>query len=324
MVARYVIYGAGAIGGCIGGALATAGHEVVLVARGEHLAAMQSRGLRMLTPAGEQRPPAVAVGSAAEARVGRDDVVVIATKSQDTEAVVTDLASTGVTPAAVVCAQNGVDNERVVARRGLPAYGMYVVVPAAYQEAGVVELYGSPVGGVLDLGRFPTGSDEIAAAVASDLTRAGFSAEASADIMRWKYAKLLDNVGNALDAACGFEAREHSLFARARAEAQACFAAAGIHPVSAEDTRARAAVLSGRLPVSGRQYPGSSSWQSLARGTGSIEADWLNGEIVLLGTQYGISTPVNAMLQRTANRMARQRLAPGTLAIADLEAQLAR
>jgi hypothetical protein len=49
-VMRYVIYGAGAIGGVIGGKLFQAGHEVVLIARGAHYDAVAARGLRLETP----------------------------------------------------------------------------------------------------------------------------------------------------------------------------------------------------------------------------------------------------------------------------------
>ena len=52
--------------------------------------------------------------------------------------------------------------------------------------------------------------------------------------------------------------------------------------------------------------PGASSWQSLARGTGSIEADYLNGEIVLLGRLHGVPTPVNLLLQQLAAAAARE------------------
>ncbi|WUJ19490.1 hypothetical protein OHS70_07955 [Streptomyces sp. NBC_00390] len=41
---------------------------------------------------------------------------------------------------------------------------------------------------------------------------------------------------------------------------------------------------------------GGSTWQSLVRGTGSIETDHLNGEMVLLGRQQGVPTPVNEVL----------------------------
>jgi len=52
---------------------------------------------------------------------------------------------------------------------------------------------------------------------------------------------------------------------------------------------------------------------SSSRGTGTIEADFLNGEIVLLGRTHGVPTAVNETLQKMANQAARERLAPGTV-----------
>jgi len=66
------------------------------------------------------------------------------------------------------------------------------------------------------------------------------------------------------------------------------------------------------LPVNGAERIGGSSWQSLTRGTGSIEADFLNGEIVLMGRERGIPVPVNEVLQRLANQAARERRPPGS------------
>ena len=65
---------------------------------------------------------------------------------------------------------------------------------------------------------------------------------------------------------------------------------------------------------------GGSSWQSLARGTGAIEVDYLNGEIVWVGRCQGRDTPVNAALCELANRMAREKAPPRT---ADAAAVLA-
>jgi 2-dehydropantoate 2-reductase len=65
--------------------------------------------------------------------------------------------------------------------------------------------------------------------------------------------------------------------------------------------------------VAGAPRDGGSSWQSLTRGTGTIEADFLNGEIVLLGRERDVATPVNEALQRLANRAAADRLPPGSL-----------
>ena len=49
---RFIVYGAGAIGGVIGGRLFQAGHGVTLIARGDHLRALQGDGLTLATPDG--------------------------------------------------------------------------------------------------------------------------------------------------------------------------------------------------------------------------------------------------------------------------------
>ncbi len=64
-------------------------------------------------------------------------------------------------------------------------------------------------------------------------------------------------------------------------------------------------------PTSSGEWHGGSSWQSLARGAGSIETEFLNGEIVLLGALHGVPTPVNALLQRLALRAAAEGAEPG-------------
>ena len=70
--------------------------------------------------------------------------------------------------------------------------------------------------------------------------------------------------------------------------------------------------------VNGATRSGGSSWQSLSRGTGTIEADFLNGEIVLMGRIHGVPTPVNETLQQLANQAARARKPPGITAPADI------
>ncbi len=76
-------------------------------------------------------------------------------------------------------------------------------------------------------------------------------------------------------------------------------------------------------PVGGQRRGGGSSWQSLARGTRRIEADYLNGEVVLLGRLHGVDTPVNEVLQRVANCLARQERPPASMSLEELMAELA-
>lgn len=311
-----MIYGAGGVGSVIGGRLFEQGHDVVLIARGAHLDVLRDRGLGLRFPESTVVLPVPVAGSPAEAGAGEgdDDVVVLAVKSQDTVAAVSSLPAS----VPVVCAQNGVENERVCARRFAEVYAMCVMLPALFLEPGVVENHAAPRSGILDVGRYPSGVDERSSRIAADLDAACFSSVADPAVMRQKYAKLLMNLGNALEAACGSDARGGELWERARAEAVACFEAAGIDFASDDEDAARRGEHFRLRPVGGQRRPGGSSWQSLARGTGSIETDYLNGEIVLLGRLWGVPTPVNLLLQQTANRMARQGLRPGSVPVEEL------
>jgi 2-dehydropantoate 2-reductase len=322
---RYVIVGAGAIGCAIGGRLFEHGHEVVLVARGAHLAALAGGGLELRDPDRTVHLTIASTPDLAEVRFSRGDVAVLATKTQHSESLLVQLASCAPPSTPVVCAQNGVENERLALRRFPNVQAMCVILPASLLEPGVVEVPVAPLTGILDVGRYPSGVDDVSERVAADLTASSFDSRADAAVMARKYLKLHSNVGNAIEAACGARdgdeaARE--LWRLAQAETSRCYDAAGIEIADPKEDAERRTAFGGLRPVGGHSRLGGSSWQSLARKTGNIEADWLNGEIVLLGRLHGIATPVNALLQSTANRMAAEGLEPGSLPAAELLAQL--
>jgi 2-dehydropantoate 2-reductase len=221
----------------------------------------------------------------------------------------------------VVCAQNGVANEAMALRRFRQVYGMCVWLPATHVAPGEVAAHGQPKAGMLVVGRYPAGTDATIEQVAADLAGSRFLAPVSADVMRWKYRKLLGNLGNALEALCGRDQAGQGGAAAAAmgrlreliaAEGTAVLDAAGIGYVTDGELGAARGqqVEVGQVP--GSPHGGGSSWQSLARGTGSIEADFLNGEIVLLGREHGVQAPVNEALQRLANRAAAGRVPPGS------------
>jgi 2-dehydropantoate 2-reductase len=321
---RFIVYGAGAIGGAIGGRLSQAGHDVSLVARGDHLRVLQDDGLTLVSPDGSATLRLPAIGHPAEADLRDGDVVILAMKSQDTPAAVADLATHAPPGVRVLCTQNGVENERVALRLFRDVYAVAVMLPATHLEPGVVVAHLAPTTGLLDLGRYPAGVDTVAEEVAAALSGATFGSEARPDIMRWKYRKLILNLGNAVEAVCGPEAARSTPLARmARAEGEACLRAAGIDAVSVEDDRARRGDVFELRPVPGHERQGGSSWQSLARGLRSIETDYLTGEIVLLGRLHRVPTPVNDLLQRLANRMAAEGRPPGSVAAEDVLARLA-
>ncbi|GAA3248784.1 ketopantoate reductase family protein [Nonomuraea helvata] len=309
---RYIVIGAGAVGGTIGARLHQGGHDVLLIARGAHYEAIKRDGLRLITPESSETLDIPAADGPVPAR--DDDVLIVATKSQDTIAALDGWPS----DLPVVCAQNGVDNERTVLRRFERVYGMCVWLPAQHMEPGVVAAHAHPYSGILHVGRYPQGVDELARRIADDLGKRGLVGLARPDVMRWKHGKLLGNLGNAVEALVGHVPGMEKVVERARAEARAVLDKAGI----AYSTPEEEAVVRGRKadvrPIDGVARGGGSSWQSLARSSGSIEADYLNGEIVLLGRLLGMPTPVNEVLRREANGFAKEKRAPGSMPLETL------
>jgi 2-dehydropantoate 2-reductase len=310
---RFIVLGAGAIGGVIGGRLTEYGHEVVLVARGQHFDALSHGGLRLESPEETTMLPVPAVESPDAIDFRDDDAVILATKSQDTADAIRALASVAPARLPIFCAQNGVENERIALRLFSVVYGICVMCPATHLQPGVVQAHSHPVTGLLDVGRWPHGKDALAHAVASALNDSTFNSEVRSDIARWKWGKLLVNLGNGIEAVCGGAARFGEVAKLVRQEGVACLEAGGIDYVGKEEDLVRRGDLLSVRPVGDRPRRGSSSWQSLVRSTGAIETDYLNGEIVLLGRMHGVPTPANALVQELANQLARQRAEPGSI-----------
>ncbi|MFK3982897.1 ketopantoate reductase family protein [Micromonospora sp. NPDC050397] len=314
---RYLIIGAGAVGGTIGVRLAEAGHDVTLVARGAHLDAIRAHGLTLATPEDERQVRLPAVAGPGEVELTPETVLVLTVKSQDTEAALGQWADAPVTGGGtaaerlpLLTAQNGVANEPAALRRFDRVYGVCLWLPATFLEPGVIAAEGHPHSGMLQLGRYPGGSDDTVRRIADELAKSGFVTRVRDDVMRWKYGKLLANLGNGLDALFGRDG-DPGLAERLRAEGVAALAGAGIAHTSREEEAADRADNVRAHPVAGRTRAGSSTWQSLARGTGSTETDHLNGEIVLLGRLHGVPTPVNAAVQRAVHRAVREHIPAG-------------
>jgi 2-dehydropantoate 2-reductase len=313
-----VVIGAGAIGGTVAARLHEAGREVVAIARGAHLAAIREHGLRVEEP---DRSRTVRLATAAD--VGEidwrpDDVALMCTKSQDSEPIL-DALRAAAPDVTVACLQNGVANERLAAARFANVQAVYVVLPAEHLEPGLVVGYSGPVPGILDVGRYPREVDEITERIADGLGAAGYSSSAIVEVMPWKYRKLLVNLANAAEAACGpDDPGLRDLVRAARAEGERSLDAAGIGYASGADDRRRADGFVTFRPAAEHARVGGSTWQSLRRGTGSVEAEFLNGEIVSVGRRHGVPTPVNELLLSTITAMARDREQPGTRSAAEL------
>jgi 2-dehydropantoate 2-reductase len=141
---KFAVFGAGGVGGYLGARLADAGHEVHLIARGDHLAALQSSGLRVASIAGDTSVDPPATDDPAE--VGPCDYVLFCVKSYDTREAAAALGPLLGDDTAVVSLQNGVDNESWIAEE---VGADHVVGGVAYifstiADPGVVEHTGGP------------------------------------------------------------------------------------------------------------------------------------------------------------------------------------
>ncbi|MEO6198015.1 MAG: 2-dehydropantoate 2-reductase N-terminal domain-containing protein [Dehalococcoidia bacterium] len=255
---RIVVYGAGAIGGGIGARLHQHGHDVVLIARGPHLEAIQRGGLTLRTPDETVTLRVTAVGHPSEIDWRPDDVVLLTMKSQDTQAALETLRDeAGDVP--VICAQNGVANERMAARLFSQVYGMVAWMPATHLAPGEVIIHSAPASGLLDAGCYPEGVDHLIDMVTRKLSESGFVARPDPAIMRMKYAKLLTNLANTVQALCG-NSPAGTIVTRLRDEALMAYDAAGIDSATVEDLRGLTDQVSIR-PVEGVEMrAGGSTW----------------------------------------------------------------
>jgi 2-dehydropantoate 2-reductase len=290
---------------------------------------MRSYGLRIRTPTEDVTVPVAAVSAPGEVQLHTDDVLVLATKTQQLIPVLNEWADADVYDAErvigsagdqlpVFTATNGVAAEDFALRYFTRVFGICVWMPATRLEPGEVIVRATPVAGVLHLGRVPASTtardSQLLQRVAADWTAAGFDIRLPADVMPWKYRKLISNLGNVFEALTASTREVGDLVEAAEAEARAIFDAAGIrYTDDAEEAATRATGFTVQ-PVPGVDgMLGGSTWQSLTRGTGDIETDYLNGEIVLLAHRIGTTAPINSRLARLGRRAAVTGARPGDL-----------
>lgn len=188
-MSRYVIIGGGAVGASLAAELHRAGIDTVLVARGAQLAALRSGGLRYVRPDGEHHLHPAVAGGPAEVGLTGDDVLVLATKTTDSAAAVTDWAwqpvkrADGTTGVAafdlpLVTLQNGLETERIALRSFATVIGATIWIPATFITPGQVVNHGAPVPAILWLGPYPPVS--LAAAPPAAATLVSLAAAPSA------------------------------------------------------------------------------------------------------------------------------------------------
>lgn len=325
---RYVIVGAGAIGGTVGAMLTRAGVPAVLVARGRHAEVLAAAGMTLKTPDGTFRTPVIAASRPEDVRLNHRDVLVFATKTQQLDAALQEWVDRpvhgpdGVVGTAgerlpVMTALNGVAAEEKALRYFRRVFGVCVWLPAVHLEPGEVIVRSWPVAGQFHIARWPasigTRDDaDFLTGLAETWSAAGIRVRTPADVAPWKYNKLLSNLGNAVGALTAEAADAGEVVAAVRSEGEKVLRHAGIEFVSFEtSTAARADGPTIRAVPGWNAGPSNSTWQSLSRHTGDVETDFLNGEIVRLAHRHGITAPLNAALARVARGAVQDGLGPG-------------
>jgi 2-dehydropantoate 2-reductase len=339
---RYVIIGAGAIGGVLGARLAqhSLEHPPLLIARGAHGEAIRRNGLRLRTPDDDVRVPVQVASSPEEVRLDADDVLVLATKTQQAEAALLQWVDRPVhapdgevlgiagESLPVLTALNGIASEGIALRYFARVFGVCVWMPATHLVPGEVMDKISPTSGAFLIGRYAAAATdddrELLTVLKRDWEASSILVHLVDEVMRWKYTKLLSNLGNAVQALLGADSSGYpGVVARLRAEAEAVYREAGIEWVGEEEEAARRGDLFSIRPIPGvTSEVGGSSWQSIARGSGSIETDFLNGEIALMARSRGGRAPLNEVVQRLARRAAATAAPTASMTGDELEREL--
>lgn len=280
--------GAGAVGGYYGAMLARAGHTVVMIARPQHVEAIERHGLRLQTAAFDEQVRTAA--SADASAVQGADLVLFCVKSTDTESAGAQLRPHLAPGALVLTLQNGVDN----------AERLRVVLPDHEVAAAVVYVATEMAGpghvrhhGRGELVIEPSSRSE---GVAQALIAAHVPTEISSNVRGALWAKLILNCAyNAVSAITQLPYGKtvvgegvQDLMRDVVAECMAVAQADGVQV--AGDVNAAIRKIAETMPS---QF--SSTAQDMARGK-RTEIDYLNGLIVRRGEALGIATPTNRVL----------------------------
>lgn len=289
---RVAVVGAGAVGCYYGGMLARQGVDVTLIARPQHVQAIQANGLYMDCQTFQAHVPVRATTELSA--VTNADLVLLCVKSPDTAVTGRALRELLSPHAVILSLQNGVDN--VPTLQTLlpnPVLAAVVYVATAMEGPGHLKHNGR---GELVLGEMGSVGTHQATlqAIAALLGSAGIPCEISANVKEalW-YKFLLNCVVNAVSAVGQIEygrmvqvPEVRVLLQRLCDEFLAVAAAEGVH-FDATDVRAKLETL--YQTMAGQR---SSTAQDLARGK-RTEIDHLNGLLHQLGQRHGIPTPTH-------------------------------
>ena len=293
---RIAVVGAGGVGGGFGAALAKAGADVTFLARGAHLAAMKSVGLKVQSPRGDTHlVPTQATDD--PAAIGTVDIVLFCVKLWDVESAgerIKPLVGSGT---AVIPLQNGIDAaERLIPILGESAVmGGVAQISASIVAPGVIQQVGTfmrMIFGELD-GKVSKRGEALLALC----QKAGFDATLSDKILTELWMKFILLATNASITASTRQPigklRDdpdlHAIFEAAWQEVIDVGRASGV--ALPADALERIAEFTGHAPPNMK----ASMALDLERGN-RLELPWLGGKVVALGRELAVPTPTHSLM----------------------------
>jgi 2-dehydropantoate 2-reductase len=292
---KIVVFGAGGVGAFYGGLLARAGQDVHIVARGEQLEALRTRGLHISSLAlGEIDVAPLSVTERAS-EIGPADLVLIAVKAHQTSGILADLEPLVGDDTLLMALQNGVESDELLAAR----FGRHRVIGAVVYVGATVEAPGSVrhvAAGTLVIGGYGEASADRLERVRSVLASTGLPVRITSDIERQRWHKLAWNASfNAISALTLRSSQEllrtpaaRDLLLGVMREVVAVAAARGV-ALSEADIEQLVAATEKAAPIR------TSMLVDRERGR-QLETDALVGVVVRKGSELGVPTPIASVL----------------------------
>ena len=291
---RIAVMGAGGVGGCLGALLSRDGNDVTLIARGAHLNAIRSNGLRLQQDEAEFTVNVPATSNPVE--IGPVDLVLFTVKTYHNNAAIPAIRPLVGPDTAVLTLQNGVECHRQLAA----VYGPGHALPGAYWTASSVRSPGvvASVGPTprLSFGEESGGTSARSESIRDVVLSAGIDVELSPDPLQviWTKFVVLCSIAGITSAArtrikefIG-DPRGLDLFAQAMREVAAVGRANGVNLPSG---------LVERQVEFIKGFPDfQNSMHADFENGRPTELEALNGAIVRMGRETGVPTPVNGYI----------------------------
>lgn len=322
-----LVYGAGAVGGYLGGKLALAGRLVTLVTRPDTAAAINRDGLQLTENGNTRRALVRAVDSPVDALAGTAyDLIILGMKGYDLAEAVDQLAALCPEPARVMSTQNGIGIEEIIAGRFGPGRTLAGSVTIPISRAGLNHLVVERTG--RGLGLAPVAPGQSTAEWVALFREAGINAGARDDYRAMKWSKAFLNImGNATSAILNRPPAElyrlQSIFdleMRMLRETLAVMKRLGIEVINLPGATARPLARSltyapsfllrqvfTQVIVRGRGDKMPSFHIDLSGGKAQSEVIFHNGAIATAGQRAGVPVLVNAVLNDTLQSLCRDR-----------------